>query len=149
MPPQKEEIADPAAIEPPFTEMSSSRANEFIVRDIAVAEGRMRWTNEHPELRFILPSAERQAMLAEIGIVEATLKQTGPITIAFEINGRVLYEQRFESAGVVTIRKPVPAGWLKARDYNRLSMRANRVYVAADGAKLGFVLFRAGFVPDE
>ncbi len=149
VPEQRDNHFEPSAIEPPFIEMGSWNAADFIVRDVGAFEGAFRWTFERPELRFVLNSTERWAFVADIGMVDTTLSQTGPITISAWVNGHPLADLRCDKGGAFRLRKAVPAAWLKEREYNHVMLRASKVFVAADGVKLSFVLYRAGFVNDD
>ena len=139
----------PWELDPPFAEMNACDAPEYIVKDIsATPEGTgWRWTFQRPELRFILNCTGGQKFTADFGIVGATLAQTGPITISFRINNRLLGEMYCATPGDRHFEKLVPAFWLSTKEYTRVVIQADKLYVAErDGAKLGFTLYRAGFV---
>ena len=134
-------------LEPPFVEMSWRNTNEWIVRDISpVREGVRRWAFEHPELKFILNSTKRQTLVADVGLPPDTLAQTGPVTLSFFVNDHPTGALAYETAGDRRFSAPVPAEWLTTAGYTRVRIEPSRVFVAGDGAKLGFVLYRAGFV---
>ena len=148
-PPQYSANLAPGEGAPPFAEMGASDAADYIVKDIsAAAEGNgWRWTFERPELKFILNCTERQKFTADFGIVGATLAQTGPVTISFRVNQRLLGEMHCTTAGNRHFEKLVPASWLSAKEYTRVVIQADKLFVSeSDGAKLGFTLYRAGFV---
>jgi hypothetical protein len=134
-------------LEPPFVDMAWWNAGEWMVRDIGpVREGMRRWAFERPELRFILNSTEGQTLVADIGLPAITLAQTGPVTISFFVNGHPAGTLRCPSGGDRRFSAPIPAQWLKTTGYTLVRMEAHPVYIAEDGAKLGFVLYRAGFI---
>jgi hypothetical protein len=129
--------------------MSAWDAPEFIVKDISAApEGSgWRWTFERPELKFILNCTGHQTFTADFGVVGATLAQTGPVTISFRVNHRLLGEMYCATPGNRHFEKLVPASWLSTKEYTRVVIQADKLYVdESDGAKLGFTLYRAGFV---
>jgi hypothetical protein len=136
------------AVDPPVADMAAADAGEFIVKDIdSNPAGTWRWTFERPELRFALHCTGGQKFFAEFGVAEATLAQTGPITVSFLVNGRPLGELYCPKAGLFRFEREVPAAWLTTSAYTHVVMLASKVFVAeADGAKLGFSLVRAGFV---
>ncbi len=136
-------------LERPFVEMSAYDVQDFIVRDISpvLEGGTWRWTFERPELRFILNSTEGLRFAADVGAAAATLAETGPLTISFLVNDRLLGQMRCDTPGERHFEKPVPAAWLNKATYTRVVIHADKLFIAkADGAKLGFVLHRAGFL---
>ena len=132
---------------PPFVEVRSWNAEEFFVKDISPnLEGKMRRTFERPELRFVLNSTERQEFMAELGVSPAAFARTGPFSISCHINGHLPGELPCNTPGGRCFRKPVPPPWLATNQYTQVVMEASKLYIADDGVKLGFVIYRAGFV---
>ncbi len=132
-----------------FIEMDDVRAPVFVAGGIrGTVEGTgWRWTRERPELRFMLDRTEGWKVALDFSLPDANFRDTGPVTVAFYVNGELLERVRFTTAGDKHFEKAVPAAWLKSGDLNLISAEVNPVWVSPDdGAKLGMVLHRAGFV---
>jgi hypothetical protein len=136
---------DPGGVGP-TVKMEDPNANDYIVRDIGLMPGAWRWTFLHPELRFRVAHAEGLHFAAEIHIPEVTFKVTGPVVVAYSVDGRKLGFVRCDHPGTYTIDHPVPPGWLTPGDYIHVTFSADRHWVSPeDGAHLSFLLLRAGF----
>ena len=131
-----------------FVSMSDPDADAHILRDISrVAEGAWRWTYQRPELRFWVDSTAHQKLAADFTIAAGTFKTTGPVTVSFFVNGKLLGKQRCPKPGHYRFEKAVPAGWLRTDDFTVVAAEADKLWVSpADGARLGFILTRIGFV---
>jgi hypothetical protein len=82
----------------------------------------------------------------DFAIPERTLRDTGPVTLTFTINGQVLDRVRCEKAGEQHYAHEVPSGMLRANAINLVGIDPDPVWVSkADGGRLGFILSRAGF----
>jgi hypothetical protein len=128
--------------------MDAPNAESFFVRDISphLEGGAWRWTNERPELRFLLPPSARLKAVLEFHIVPATFEKTGPVAVSVYVNGTLIGRISCPRPGPYFFRQLVPSGVLKAGEYNILAAEPNKIYVSdLDGAKLGFTLYRAGF----
>jgi hypothetical protein len=147
VPPQQslDFAADPGGIGSAVN-MQDGLAADYIVRDIGSTPGAWRWTFLHPELRFRVRSAQRLHFTGEIAIAEATFRVTGPVTIAYFIDGRRLGAIRCDHPAKYEIDEPVPAGWIQPNRYVHVRFEADRHWTSPDdGAQLSFLLFRAGF----
>ena len=129
-----------------FVAMNDAAADDHILRDInrAVEGGTWRWTGPKPTLRLVLPKTRNLRFVMDFSISGETMRQTGPLTIIFYVNGHVLETVKYDSAGEKHFEKPVAASWLYAGD-NVVSAELDKVFIAGDGARLGVVLARAGF----
>ena len=130
--------------------MSDPMADAYIVRDVSrtTEGGQWRWAYQHPELRFFLDRVENRKFALDFSLPEITFKETGPITLTFRINGHPLDRVRFDRTGDHHYEKPVPASFLKPRADNFVAIETDKQWVSkVDGARLSFVLIRAGFVP--
>jgi hypothetical protein len=148
-PMQRSQILEPWALDRPFFQVGDADAPEYVVRDVDLANGGKGWcwTLAQPQLRFILNSVERQKFVADFGVNDVTLAQTGPINVSFRINGQLLGEVHCPKPATMHFEKPVPASWLSTNKYTRVIIQADKVFVSKiDGAELGFTLMRAGFV---
>ncbi len=106
-----------------------------------------RWTGQQPTLRFHLRRTNDRRVRFEFVIAEATLKDTGPVAITFKVNGRVLDTVTYNSHGDKSFEKSVRPEWLAA-DPVVVSAEIDKVWISkTDGARLGVMLIRAGFVP--
>ncbi len=148
IPPQEEYSPAPdPGVPPAFLEMGDPRATDSIVRDIsATAEGAgWRWTYEKPTLKFHLTDRNRQTFAMDFTIVEMAFRSTGPVILTCLINDRVLARVVCPRPGNYHLEREVPAAWL-AHDPVMVQASLDKVWTApADGARLGYVLIRAGF----
>ena len=132
-----------------FVKMSDPHAAAYIVSDIndTVEGGQWRWTRKRPTLRFGLTSTKGLILTADLAIAQATLSVTGPVTISYIVNGHLLDKVRYDIAGSTQFEKAVPSAWLKEGAENLVTLEVDKAYIAeADGAELGFILNRIGFV---
>lgn len=132
-----------------FIEMRAPHAGHYLVRDVlnAPAGQVYRWTNQQPALRFHLRRSTGRRLRLDFVIAGVTFKETGPVTIAFQVNGRLLDTVRYDAPGEKRFEKAVPADWLGA-DPAIVSAEIDKVWVSkTDGARLGVMLLGAGFVP--
>lgn len=149
--PLPEQRPAPAQEDPPdyrfFVRMNVPSANPRIVRDIGVSPAEFRWTGERPAVKVTLPDSGEWVARIEFAIAEATLKDTGPVTVAVSLNGRPLGEGRYEQAGEQALQFPVPPDWFPAGGEATLQAHVHPVWVApSDGAKLGVLLRAMGFL---
>ncbi len=137
---------EPSAVKH-FVNMNDPDADSYIVRDISrTVEGSWRWTYARPELRFHLATTQGLKFTADLSIAEVTLRQTGPVTLSFLINGHLLDKVHYSEHGEKHVQKPVPPGYL-ALGENRVVIEPDKTWVSNDDkVRLGFILTRAGFV---
>lgn len=129
--------------------MSDPYSDAHIVRDVSpAAEGSAwRWTFRRPELRFWLEQTARQKLVVDFSIAADTFKETGPVTMTFFVNGQPLGQRRCPKPGPYRFEKAVPAAWLRTDDFTLVAAEADKLWTSpADGARLGFILSRIGFV---
>lgn len=128
--------------------MGDPRAPEAIVRDISPrSEGvGWRWTYLEPTLKFYLRQSEGQSFVMDFSIIQNAFKDTGPVTLSCFINSRLLTTVYCPRPGDYHLEKRVPAAWLRDRNPTIVRAVLDKVWTApADGARLGYVLVRAGF----
>jgi hypothetical protein len=118
-----------------------------IVRDIPLeVSGPWRWTGKRPTVRIYLTSIEGLKAVVEYSVAEATLKQTGPVTFQFFVNGHLLGVEKQDKPGNYRFEKAAPATMLEPNAANELAVEVDKPFVAPeDGAKLGFILTTIGF----
>lgn len=140
-------VSEPAFVGS-YVYMGNPNADAYIVHDVAAASegGTWRWTYRRPELQFYLATAGHLRFVMEFAIPDSTFAETGPVTLAVSINGRLLDRFRYEKPGSYTLDKPVPAGYLKPDAINRVTIEPDKIWTSReDGATLGFILTSAGF----
>lgn len=129
--------------------MSDPDANSYIVKDVsaAVESGAWRWVFRRPELRFRLAGVKDAKLVVDLAIAKEAFDATGPVTISFFVNDQLLEAVRYDQPGNKRFEKPVPAGWLRPDAMTRVALEIDKLYKSPqDGAELGFVLSRVGFV---
>lgn len=129
-------------------EMGETAAEAFLVRDIRGLEGAWRWTGRRPAVQVYVSKPEGLELVAEFALSDATFKDTGPISIQFQVNGKVLDTVRYDQPGQKQFRKAVPAEWLRAAESAEVGLELDKVWVSkSDGAELGVILSRLGLAP--
>ncbi len=132
-----------------FVAMNDPSADTYIVKDIAASAegGSWRWAHRRPELRFFVETDRDWKFEMNFSIPEATLKDTGPVTLSVLIDGKLLGRYRYDRHGEKHLLRPVPPGLLKAGAINSVAIEPDRVWISTlDGAALSFILSSAGFV---
>ena len=133
----------------PMIDLSEPGADKSIVQDIptGVQASSWRWTGKRPTVRLTLLAAKDLKYHADFAVPDATFKDTGPVTLSFFVNDRLLDKIRYTEPGQKTFDKDIPAGWLQAPGSNTLAMEIDKVWRSKDdGATLGFILSRIGLV---
>jgi hypothetical protein len=126
-------------------EMADGDADKHFVRDIRGQSGTWRWTGKHPEVHVFLRTNQMLHCIVDFTIVEATFKDTGPVTLTFFVNGHVLGTERYTASGPQHFDKPVPPEWVEAGKETTVGAEIDKVWVSpADQAALGFILTRMG-----
>jgi len=147
-PPQREALLKvPLGL---FVDMNDPDADEYIVagsiQDTVEGAG-WRWTHEQPRLRFFSGRARPLKLTMDFRLPEDNFKTTGPVTISYWVNEGLLAKERYITPGDKHFEKPVPAGWIQPNAPVTFRADVDPPWIApADNAKLGVVLFRAGFI---
>ncbi|MGJ5813304.1 hypothetical protein [Paludibaculum fermentans] len=147
--PLPEQLAAVEAPDPPprpcFAAMSEPRVKDFIVNDIS-GSGWKRWTAARPTVRCTLPRDGQWLAAFDFEVAEATLRDTGPITLTFEVNGQQVGSLRCDHAAGYQFRAPVPKGLGPTLT---LTAIVDKPWVSpGDGAPLGVLLTAAGFLQE-
>ncbi len=109
--------------------------------------GGWRWTYDRPELRFFVKKTEGVHAVADFSIAGDTFKTTGPVTVGFFVNDKLVSTEKYTKAGTYHYDKPVPAGLIQADKATTFAIEPKPIWVApGDGKHLGLILVRAGFV---
>lgn len=83
----------------------------------------------------------------EFGAAEATLKDTGPVTVDLRINGVSLRHTTTAKPGEITLYAPVPESAVPESGEVVLEAVVKPVWIApGDGARLGVLLKGMGFL---
>ena len=129
-----------------IVKMSDADAPAHFVQDITgLQAATWRWTGKRPTVRVTVRSAENLKYVIDFAIVEATLATTGPVTVTFLVNDRVLDRARYARAGSQHFEKPIPAGWVTADQDVTVGAEVDKLWIPADNSpKLGIVLVRMG-----
>ena len=130
-----------------MVEMSDPDASLHIVKDIyGPTDPSWRWTSQNPTVQLLVPSTENLKLSADFAIWDDGFKTTGPLEIAFLVNGRPLDKVRYTSPGLKHFEKPVASDWLSADADTTVAMSIDKLYVAPkDGVRFGVILQRIGF----
>ena len=126
--------------------MADDDAKTHFVQDITSIQTSMwRWTGKRPTVRVRMRSAENLRYTIDFAVVETTLLATGPVTVSFLVNDRVLDRARYSRAGSQHFEKPVPAGWVAAGQDVTVGAEVDKLWISPeDGTKLGLILVRIG-----
>lgn len=128
--------------------MDDADADLRIVRDIQPAAGiRWRWTLQRPAVKVRMHTAAPVRYTIDFTLPEATFKDTGPVTIAFLVNDRVLDRIRYTASGEQHYEKIVPSDWIQAGKDNIAGAEIDKLWTGDDGRQFGFILTRMGFAP--
>jgi len=148
-PPQRPPLAaEPAMAMGAFVKMSDPNAGDYIAGDVLPNDPGVpwRWTGRRPELRFNLPRGGDWIFFAELALADATLEQTGPVTVSYFVNGRLLHSERYAEPGEIHFERAVAPDWLHA-GLNSAAIVPDRVYISpGDGVVLSLILKSVGFV---
>lgn len=126
--------------------MSDPHAGDYVVQGFrAESEGAWRWAHEHPVLRFRLPQLASAKFTMAFALPDQTFRLTGPVTLTFFVNGRMLDRARYDQPGPHEYTHEVPAEFLKPDDFNLVAIDPDKIAAPNPGEKLAFVLIRAGF----
>jgi hypothetical protein len=129
--------------------MSDASAPAHIVKDISptVESGSWRWAFKRPEMRFAVTRARNVRLSLDLGLAKEAMDATGPVTLSYFVNGRLLEAVRYDQPGNKHYEKPVPADWLRTDAMNTVAIEIDKLFKSPqDGVQLGFILSRAGFI---
>ncbi len=128
--------------------MTDDSVEARIVEDISRGHAdAWRWTGRHPTLRVRVPAATGLKYRIEFAIADVTLKDTGPVTVTFEVNGQALGRKTYPQAGTQTWEAPVPPQMLHPDEDNTIGASVDKVWTSPqDGSRLGMILSAIGLV---
>jgi hypothetical protein len=127
-------------------DMSDEDATTHFVQDLTSnAAATWRWTGQRPTLRVRMRSAEHLRYTIDFGIAGAMLAQTGPLTVSFLVNERILDRVRYDHDGAQHFEKAVPAGWVTAGEDVTVGASVDKPWIPPEGGpQLGIMLVRMG-----
>jgi hypothetical protein len=129
-----------------IVDMSDEDAKTHFVQDLTSnATDTWRWTGPRPTLRVRMRSAENLRYTIDFAVAGAMLQHTGPLTVSFLVNDRMLDRVRYERDGVQHFEKAVPAGWVTAGQDVTVGADIDKPWVPPEGGpQLGIILTRIG-----
>jgi hypothetical protein len=126
-------------------DMADGDADNYTVQDILKTGGTWRWTGKHPEARVFMRANQGLHYIVDLTIAGATFKDTGPVTVSFFVNGRLLDKETYGVAGSQHFDEPVPEEWVQAGKDAVVGAEIDKPWISpADGVALGFILNRIG-----
>lgn len=133
----------------PFITMDSPDAMDHVVEQVvpALESGLWRWTLQKPTFQFMLPETKGMKLRVDLTVPELTLKQTGPVTIQFFVQGHLLDRLTIDKPGDHRFLKPVPEDWLGTEMPVVVRLEIDKMWKSpVDGIERGFIVTRLGFV---
>lgn len=132
-----------------LVDMADPDAGQHIVRDILGQTGSWRWTAKQPEVRLTIRTNQMLHFVIDFTIVQAILKETGPLTLTFFVNGRQLDRVTYATEGARHLDEPVPADWVQPNQEMLLGAETDKVwYSPLDRQALGFIISRIGLTQE-
>jgi hypothetical protein len=128
--------------------MSAPQADNYILRGIITREqgAAWRWTAEKMELRFHLTDPGDRVFFMDLVISDEVLRQTGPQSVRFSIDGRQFGSVTYDTHGQKRYETLVPDNLIRTDQPLILTAEVDKYFQSpTDGAKLGFLLVGAGF----
>jgi hypothetical protein len=134
-----------------FVRMNDAQAADYIVHDVSdYVQSGWRWTFDRPELHFFLAKTDHLQFEVDYSIAADILKVTGPVTVWFYLNDKVIGSMRCEREGDYKFIRTVRPDLVKVGEIASVAMEMKPVWVSPkDGQHLGIILTAAGFVPRE
>ena len=129
-----------------IVDMSDEDAQMHFVQGLtSYASPAWRWAGQHPVLRLRMRSGESLRYTIDFSVPEVMLRSTGPLTVSFLVNGRVLDRARYDHDGAQHFEKPVPAGWVTPGQDVTVGADVDKTWIPPGGGpELGIILTRIG-----
>ncbi|QOY86873.1 hypothetical protein [Paludibaculum fermentans] len=100
-------------------------------------------------MRCTLPWDGKWLAAFDFEVADATLRDTGPITLTFEVNGQKVGTLRCDHAAQYRFRAPIPKALAQEEQVITLVGIVDKPWVSpGDGAKLGVLVTGAGFLEE-
>jgi hypothetical protein len=133
----------------PFVAMRANESELNIVKDVGgISPGdRQRWVNQDPVMVFRVPRQPAKFRM-DFDVPDVILKAMGPVRIQCWIAEQPQPGITVSKSGERRYEAPLPGG-LSRGDLVRVRFHVENPFISkADGARLSFLLWAAGFVPD-
>jgi hypothetical protein len=129
-------------------DMSDPDADRRILRDIAPrGDTSWRWSQQRPALRIRVRANENLKYTIDFALPAITFKDTGPVTIAFTVNDRVLDRVRYTTADSHHFEKSVPQDWLPIDADAIVGAEIDKLWTSKiDGRTFGVIIVRMGLM---
>jgi hypothetical protein len=128
-----------------FVEMADADAEKYILSDIGgPPRAKWRWTVKRPLVQIAFGDRLDLDFAMDFVLIEANMKDTGPVTLTFLVNGHKLESVLYKEPGVYHFEKAIPEGWLKAGEPAMIGAEIDKVWTAPDGARSGMMVVGAG-----
>ena len=131
-----------------FINMNDLNVKAYVIGGVSqrLESNTWRWTFRRPELRFFLQSTADLKFRMDFAIAGSTFQQTGPVTLSFFVNDKLLDRVHYTAPGQQRFEHAVPADLLRPQAENVVAIESDRYWKPGPGATaLGFILVRAGF----
>jgi hypothetical protein len=132
-----------------YVSMDHPNAMDYVLEQVvpALESGGWRWTLQKPAFQFLLPTTESLKLRVDLTVPEITLQQTGPVTISFLVEDRLLDKATYAQPGNQRFLKPVPEDWLTTDRPVLVRLEIDKMWKSpADGIERGFIISGLGFV---
>ena len=129
-----------------MVDMADGDAPSHFVSDITDnSGGSWRWVAQRPTVRLLMRSSDKLTYTIDFTIPKVTFDQTGPVTVSFYVDDKLLDMVRYNTPGEQHFEKPVPDGWVIANKEITVAAAIDKMYVQpGSGARLGFIVSRIG-----
>lgn len=103
-----------------------------------------RWIHRSARFRFLSVPGTRASVEVNVTVVDATLAQTGPVTVSLLVNGTRIGSKRYNAAGEYFIQAPVPANLPVTRTFD-VTLEVDPPWISpSDHNDLGVILSNIG-----
>jgi hypothetical protein len=126
--------------------MMDADAEKYILSDISGPPGgKWRWTGKRPTVQIAFGDRLSLDFIVDFVLMDYTMKDTGPVTVSFAVNGHRLASVLYNQPGVQHFEMPIPEEWLERGKEAVLEAEIDKMWSSSpDGAKLGMMLVGAG-----
>jgi hypothetical protein len=129
-------------------EMEDRDADRRIVRDVLpLTDTPWRWTGQRPALNIKVRAGENLTYTMDFTLPKIAFKDTGPVSIAFTVNDRLLARVRYTEPGFEHFEKAIPSDWLPIDAYAIVGAEIDQLWTDPNsGRKYGFIITRMGLM---